>query len=166
MFPDRFQACALSSIHSSCGHGALTHLVNHTKRKQNFGLPIHSGSHFSVLEPITEVPNSKLSNHTISRLVLTINPFPPRTTKPIGTILMLHIPQRKDKQCTSQCMDRKKRHVTILLGMLPIKAGCFEQNFWPKMIIKMFTCHYENLDLPSWKSRPAIMKISIVHDKI
>ena len=129
MFPDRFQACALSSIHSSCGHGALTHLVNHTKRKQNFGLPIHSGSHFSVLEPITEVPNSKLSNHTTSRLVLTINPFPPRTTKPIGTILMLHIPQRKDQQCTSQCMDRKKRHVTILLGMLPIKAGCFEQNF-------------------------------------
>ena len=140
------------------------------------------------------MPYSTPSDHTILKLVLTMNLFPPKSTKSKSKILMPHMPPRADKQCTIHWVDRAKV-CNCTMWLLSVEAGCLDAYLTLRILVKILglkswksrhaimkistchhenhnvhnkisPCHQENLDLSSWKSRPVIKKISTLLNKI
>ena len=88
-----------------------------------------------------------------------MNPCSPKTTKSTATTLMSHIPPKRDKQYTVHWMDKVKT-CDYIVWQLPIKYECWDAPLALRNLPEI-------LDLESsWKSQPAITKISTVHDKI
>ena len=77
------------------------------------------------------------------------------------------------KMLNNQLFIIKSRPVTMkFLTCHREVLNCSKQNHhlspWksPPVLMEFWICHHENFDLSSWKLRPAIMKISTVHNKV
>ena len=116
------------------------------------------------------MPNSKPSNHILPQLILFMNPFSLKTTYSITTNLMSTengqiIYHSLDGLVKGMWLHRLKvAHESWMPKFSPSAPKFRRSNYisWkPQRFItktrpvtmKISTCHHENLDLSSWKSR-------------